>query len=107
MSDINCLSGITSVSDATQFPVYDSGNGQPRKASGAQLAAYVATKLPSDTPGPFVLLAATVAQLAANYPPAQYNGALVYCTNGNSGVACLAMSDGIGWKRIALGAAVS
>ncbi len=34
-------------------------------------------------------------------------GAIVYCTNGNAGAACFAVSDGTNWKRIALGATVS
>jgi hypothetical protein len=31
----------------------------------------------------------------------------VYCTNGNGGVPCLAVSNGTSWLRVALGAAIS
>lgn len=34
-------------------------------------------------------------------------GAAVYCSNGNAGAKCLAVSDGTNWKVVALGATVS
>lgn len=34
-------------------------------------------------------------------------GDIVYCSNGDSGDPCLAVYDGTGWKRIALGTAIS
>jgi len=34
-------------------------------------------------------------------------GAAVYCSNGNAGAKCLAVSDGSNWKVVALGATVS
>jgi hypothetical protein len=90
-----------------QVPVYDSANGQPRKISIQQLLDYVQENLVSDTSTPFRLISKTVAELASDYPAASYSGAVVYCSNGNAGVACLAVSNGTSWLRIALGAAVS
>lgn len=44
----------------------------------------------------------------AGLPTASANNRrLVRCSNGNAGAACLALSDGTNWLRIALGAAVS
>lgn len=104
MSDINQLSEAGSASSSMQIPVYDVNNGQPRKISLAQLLAYVQAALTSDASGPFKLASYSVAEL----PSALANpAAVVYCTNGNSGVACLAVSNGVSWLRIALGAAVS
>jgi len=90
-----------------QIPVYDSGNGQPRKVSGQQVVDFVQDNLISDASQPFRLIAQTVAQLASDYPASQWTGAVVYCTNGNTGVPCLAVSNGTNWLRVALGAAVS
>ena len=46
----------------------------------------------------------TVANLPA---AADHSGKIVYCSNGASGAACLAYSNGTSWLRIVLGAAVS
>lgn len=44
----------------------------------------------------------------ATLPAANTNiDALVFCTDGDSGAKCLAVSDGITWKRVVLGAEVS
>ncbi len=45
----------------------------------------------------------------ASLPSADAEGAgtIVWTTNGNTGAACPAISDGTNWKRIALGATVS
>jgi len=48
----------------------------------------------------------TVAQLAA-LSPQPVAGSIVYCSNGDTGSACLAVRVGTSWLRIALGAAVS
>jgi hypothetical protein len=107
VSSINQLSEASEVSSSMQVPVYDSTNGQPRKISIDQLMAYVQDNLLSDASAPFRLINVTVAQLAADYPAASWTGAVVYCSNGNTGVACLAVSNGTNWLRIALGAAVA
>jgi hypothetical protein len=53
---------------------------------------------------PFILASYTV----ENAPGASDNtGGIIYCTNGNGGSPCLAVSDGTGWKRIALGSNIS
>ncbi len=90
-----------------QIPVYDSVNGQPRRVSVNQLIECIQGNLTSDASAPFRLYAGTVAELNANYPAASYTGAIVYCTNGNGGTACLAVSNGTSWLRVALGAAIS
>lgn len=107
MSSINQLSEASSVSSSMQVPVYDAGNGQPRKISVQQLLDFVETNLTADTSDPFRLLSATVAELASTYPAASWDAGVVYCTNGNAGSPCLAVSNGTSWLRIALGAAVS
>lgn len=107
MSTINQLSEASEVSSSMQIPVYDAGNGQPRKVSVQQLLDFVEANLTSDTSNPFRLLSATVAELAANYPAASWLNAVVYCSNGDTGSPCLAVSNGTDWKRIALGAAVA
>jgi hypothetical protein len=38
---------------------------------------------------------------------ADHKGKLVFCSNGATGSACLAYSDGTSWLRLVLGAAVS
>jgi hypothetical protein len=35
------------------------------------------------------------------------DGCVVYCTNGDAGSPCLAVSNGTNWLRVALGAAVA
>lgn len=107
MSGISQLSEATEVSSSMQVPVYDSTNGQPRKISINQLMEYVQDNLISDVSTPFRLINVTVAELAADYPAAAWTGGVVYCSNGNTGVPCLAVSNGTNWLRIALGAAVA
>ena len=107
MSSIQQLSEAGAVSSSMQLPVYDSINGQPRRISLQQLLEWTQGNLSSDTSGPFKLSSYTVAELAAGFPPSANGGAVVYCTNGNSGSPCLAVSNGTNWLRIALGAAVS
>jgi hypothetical protein len=107
MSSINQLSEAVAATGSMQIPVYDPNNGQPRKISLNQLTEYVQDNLASDTPTPFRLFSGTVTDLNTNYPAASWAGAVAYCTNGNTGVACLAVSDGIAWKRIPLGATIS
>ena len=46
----------------------------------------------------------TVARLPA---AAHHPSAVVYCSNGNAGSPCLAVSNGAQWLRVALGAAVA
>ncbi len=107
MSGINSLSEASAFSASMQIPVYDSGNGQPRKVSGQQVVDFVQDNLISDASQPFRLIQKTVAELASDYPAASWTGAAVYCTNGNAGLPCLAVSNGTNWLRIALGAAVA
>jgi hypothetical protein len=107
VSSINQLSEATAFSASMQIPVYDAGNGQPRKVSGQQIVDFVQDSLTSDTSAPFRLISKTVAELAANYPASSWLGAVVYCSNGNTGSPCLAVSNGTSWLRVALGAAVA
>lgn len=107
MTAINQLSEASEVSGSMQVPVYDTGNGQPRKVSVTQLVEYVQNNLDSDSPTPFILLSKSVAEIAADYPPASWTNSVLYCTNGDSGSPCLAVSNGTAWKRIALGATIS
>jgi len=103
MSSINQLSEASAFSPSMLFPVYDAGNSQPRKVSGAQILDYIAAN-PAAPAAPVPLPAYTVAELPA---AAGNDGRLVYCTNGDAGQPCLALSNGTAWKRIALGATVS
>ena len=107
MSTINQLSEASAASLSMQVPVYDSANGQPRKVSMQQVVDLVQANLDSDAGGPFTLATYTVAELAADYPAASHPSAAVYCTNGDAGSPCLAVSNGTSWLRIALGAAVA
>lgn len=107
MSSINQLSEAIAFTASMQIPVYDAGNGQPRKVSGQQMVDFIQENLISDASQPFRLIAKTVAELAADYPAASWTGGVVYCTNGNAGSPCLAVSNGTNWLRIALGAAVA
>lgn len=107
MSSINQLGTVTEASLSMQVPVYDTNNGQPRKASLQQIVDLVQDNLDSDAGGPFTLASYTVAELASDYPASSHPQAVVYCSNGDAGSPCLAVSDGTDWKRVALGAAVS
>jgi hypothetical protein len=107
MSSINQLSEASEVSTGMQIPVYDTTNGQPRKISVNQLTEYIQDNLISDASAPFRLFSGTVAELNADYPASSWANALVYCTNGNAGSACLAVSNGTAWKVVALGATIS
>ena len=62
------------------------------------------TCLSFNTNVPVKLPEYTVAQLGSLN---SQNGMQVYCTDGDAGSPCLAVYDGLGWKRVALGAAVS
>jgi hypothetical protein len=103
VSTINQLSEASAFSPSQQFPVYDTSNGQPRKLSGQAILDYIADN-PSTPTAPVPLPSYTVAELPA---AVGNDGALVYCTNGNTGAPCLAISNGTNWLRIALGAAVA
>ena len=107
MTQINQLSEASEVSSGMQIPVYDPGNGQPRKVSVNQLTEYIQDNLVSDASEPFRMFSGTVAALNADYPASSWTGAVVYCTNGDSGSPCLAVSNGLAWKRLALGATIS
>lgn len=45
--------------------------------------------------------------VAALPAAAANNGRIVRCSNGNAGVACLAVSNGTSWLRVVFGAAVA
>lgn len=107
MSSINQLSEAAVASSSMQVPVYDTGNGQPRRISLQQLLEFVQANLDSDAGGPFTLASYTVAELASDYPASAHANAVVYCVNGDAGSPCLAVSNGTNWLRIALGAAVA
>lgn len=107
MSSINQLSEASEVSSGMQIPVYDTTNGQPRKISVNQLTEYIQENLTSDASAPFRLYSGTVAALNADYPASSWTSAIVYCTNGDGGSPCLAVSNGTDWKRVALGATIS
>lgn len=104
MSSINQLSEASEASLSMQVPVYDTSNGQPRKVSLQQVVDLVQESLDSDASGPFALAAYSVAELPSASANAQ---AIVYCDNGDAGSPCLAVSNGVSWLRVALGAAVS
>ena len=105
MSSINQLSEAGSFSPGMLIPVYDGANGQPRALVGQSVLDYIAAN-PATPSAPIPLPAYSVAELALLLP-ASYAQRVVYCTNGNAGAACLAVSDGTNWLRVALGAAVS
>lgn len=105
MSTIPQLSEAEEFSASMQIPVFDTENGQPRKVSGQQLVEFMqANPAPVTEPVQFPVFSVSelTTMLAASYA---YR--MVFCSNGNSGVACLAVSDGTSWKRIPLGATVS
>ena len=78
-----------------------SGKVTPAKVNAAQAADDA--RLDSLELGP-ILPTYTVATL----PPAAGNARrVVYCSNGNTGVACLAVSNGTSWLRVVFGAAVA
>lgn len=106
MSSINQLSEASAVSSSMQIPVYDTGNGQPRKISVNQLVEFIADN-PSNPDVPVPLPSFTVAELTDTYLAASYANHIVYCSNGNAGAKCLAVSDGSAWKVVALGATIS
>jgi hypothetical protein len=106
MSSINQLSEASTVSSSMQIPVFDTNNGQPRKISVNQLTEYMQDQILT-TARPLNLYSGTTAELNSSYPAASYTGAVAYVTDGNSGAACLAVSDGSSWKRIALGTTIS
>ena len=104
MSSISQLSEASAVSSSMQIPVYDSGNGQPRKVSVQQLQDYLDENADAAASGPFALADYSVAEL----PSASANPqSVVYCSNGDAGNPCLAVSNGTNWLRVALGAAVA
>lgn len=53
---------------------------------------------------PFGLMSSNVASLPS---ASSHTGRIVYCTNGNAGSPCIAVSNGTNWLRIALGSTVS
>lgn len=104
MSSINQLCEASEFSTSMQFPVYDQNNGQPRKLSGQALVEGVQAAIDSDASGPFKLASYSVAELPSASANAQ---AIIWCDNGASGLPCLAVSNGVSWLRVTLGAAVS
>lgn len=105
MSTIPQLSEAEEFSASMQIPVWDSLNGQPRKVSGQQLVEFMQAN-PAPVTEPVQIPVFSVSELTTMLA-ASYAYRMVYCSNGNSGLACLAVSDGTAWKRIALGAAVA
>ena len=107
MSSISQLSEASAASVSMQVPVYDTNNGQPRKVSLQQVVDLVQENLAGDATaasGPFALSDYSVAEL----PSASANPqSVVYCSNGDAGNPCLAVSNGTNWLRVALGAAVA
>jgi hypothetical protein len=105
VSSVSQLTQADEFSASMQIPVYDSGNGQPRKISGQQLVDFVQDN-PQAVTDPVELAVYSVSDLSAMLP-ASYAYQVVYCSNGDAGSACLAASDGSAWRRIVFGAAVS
>jgi hypothetical protein len=103
MTALNELSVKETVETSDQVLIYDMTNGQPRRASAASVASFVASQL-DNTLEPVQLASYTIAEL----PPASENPySVVFCLNGNAGSPCVAVSNGVAWKVVALGATVS
>jgi hypothetical protein len=105
VSDISKLTGADEFTASMQIPVYDSENGQPRRVSGQQLVEYMQAN-PAPVTEPVGLPVFSVSELSTMLP-ASYAYKAVYCSDGNTGAACLAVSDGTAWRRIAFGTAVA
>ena len=78
------------------------GKVTPAKVNAAQAADDV--RLDALEAGP-ILPTYTVAGLPA--AAVGNAGRIVRCSNGNAGVACLAVSNGTNWLRVVFGAAVA
>lgn len=75
--------------------------GVTQGSPGALRALWKVPTLDSAMSLPQIAVAGLPAAAAANLDH------VVYCTDGDAGLPCLAVSDGTAWRRISLGAAVS
>ena len=74
--------------------------GVTQGSPGALRALWKVPTLDSAMSLPQIAVAGLPAAAAANLDH------VVYCTDGDAGLPCLAVSDGTAWRRISLGAAV-
>ena len=105
--------GTPSVSVATPIAVSNGGTGSAN-ASDARSALGVGT-LGTQASNSIAITGGTISgtiMTLPNYavsgvPSASPAGQMIYVTDGNSGAATVAVSDGSNWKVVALGATIS
>lgn len=106
--------GLTFVFDVNNINMIESRNGagtayhqvlrydnEDQVVLGAGFASAIYSQ------GPFRLKSFTTAQLQALTGASTRAGIVAYCSNGDSGSPCLAVSNGTNWLRVPLGAAIS
>ena len=105
--------GTPSVSVATPIAVSNGGTGSAnasdaRSALGVGTIATQASNSIAITGGTISGTIMTLPSYAVSgVPSASPAGQMIYVTDGNSGAATVAVSDGSNWKVVALGAAIS
>lgn len=105
--------GTPSVSVATPIAVSNGGTGSAN-ASDARSALGVGT-LGTQASNSIAITGGTISgtimtlpsYAVSGVPSASPAGQMIYVTDGNSGAATLAVSDGSNWKVVALGATIS
>ena len=105
--------GTPSVSVATPIAVSNGGTGSAnasdaRSALGVGTIATQASNSIAITGGTISGTIMTLPSYAVSgVPSASPAGQMIYVTDGNSGAATVAVSDGSNWKVVALGATIS
>ncbi len=105
--------GTPSVSVATPIAVSNGGTGSAnasdaRSALGVGTIATQASNSIAITGGTIFGTIMTLPSYAVSgVPSASPAGQMIYVTDGNSGAATVAVSDGSNWKVVALGATIS
>jgi len=105
--------GTPSVSVATPIAVFNGGTGSAN-ASDARSALGVGT-LGTQASNSIAVTGGTISgtimtlpsYAVSGVPSASPAGQMIYVTDGNSGAATVAVSDGSAWKVVALGATIS
>lgn len=108
MSELSSITIQDTVQAGDTFLIYSGTNASARRVSLATVTAAVEAAIDADLE-PVGLPYYTAAELldGTTLNAVTYARHIVYCTNGNAGAACLAVSNGTSWVRVVFGATVA
>lgn len=108
MSDLSSITIQDTVQSGDTFLIYSGTNASARRVSLNTVASAV-DAINDASLVPIALPSYSAAELldGTTLNAVTYARHVVYCSNGNAGAACLAVSNGTSWVRVVFGATVA